>query len=80
MRTTVRLNDQLIHEAKRYAHQQGKTLTRLIEEGLRFVLSHQKKTTRPKKVKLTTVNGKGLITPICLHDNSALLDWLEKKE
>ena len=39
MRTTVLLPDALAEEAKRYAKADGRTLTSLIEEGLRTVLA-----------------------------------------
>ncbi|MGH8580070.1 MAG: DUF6364 family protein [Gammaproteobacteria bacterium] len=32
MRTTVRLDEQLLAKAKQYAHENGKTLTSVIEE------------------------------------------------
>ena len=35
MRTTVRLDDRLLADAKRHAAQSGRTLTSLIDEGLR---------------------------------------------
>ena len=38
-RTTVRLPEDLIHRAKRKAAGEGRTLTSLIEEGLRLVLA-----------------------------------------
>lgn len=39
MRTTLNLPDALVDEAKRRAGQQGRTLTSLVEEGLRTVLA-----------------------------------------
>ena len=35
MRTTVRLDDDLLREAKRVAAEEGRTLTSLLEDGLR---------------------------------------------
>jgi hypothetical protein len=46
MRTTVRLPEDLLARAKRKAAAEGRTLTSLIEEGLRTVLT---KPGRPKK-------------------------------
>lgn len=39
MRTTIRLPEELLERAKRKAAADGKTLTALIEEGLRAVLA-----------------------------------------
>ena len=38
MRTTLNLPDALVEAAKRRAHDEGRTLTSLVEEGLRTVL------------------------------------------
>jgi len=45
-RTTVRLPDELLRRAKRKAAAEGRTLTSLIEDGLRLVVSGDR--TRPK--------------------------------
>ena len=39
MKTTLDLNDALMRNAKAFAAQNGSTLTRLVEEGLRMRLS-----------------------------------------
>ena len=39
MRTTVRLSDDLLRSAKKRAAEEGRTLTSLIEEGLKVVLA-----------------------------------------
>ncbi len=41
MRTTINLPDGLADAAKRRAHEQNRTFTSLVEEGLRAVLSEQ---------------------------------------
>jgi len=38
MRTTIRLSDDLLRKAKKQAAEKGRTLTSLIEEGLKSVL------------------------------------------
>jgi hypothetical protein len=42
-RTTVRLPKALLERAKRKANAEGRTLTALIEEGLRIVVAEKKK-------------------------------------
>lgn len=39
MRTTVRLSEELLRKAKKKAAEKGRTLTSLIEEGLKVVLA-----------------------------------------
>jgi hypothetical protein len=47
-RTTVRLPEELLSRAKRKAAAEGRTLTSLIEDGLRLVVAE-----RPRKTKRT---------------------------
>ena len=42
MRTTVRLDDALLDQARREAQRRGETVTALIEKGLRLELAHAK--------------------------------------
>lgn len=49
-RTTVRLPQDLLRRAKRKAASEGRTLTSLIEDGLRRVMSDNIKTVKPKRV------------------------------
>jgi Arc/MetJ-type ribon-helix-helix transcriptional regulator len=50
-RTTVRLPEQLLSRAKRKAAVEGRTFTSLIEEGLRLIVSDEKKRAREKRVQ-----------------------------
>jgi hypothetical protein len=57
MRTTIRLPEELLKGAKRKAAAEGRTLTDLIEEGLRFVLAQRpyaKKSLEPLPVSKKT--------------------------
>ena len=55
LRTTVRLPDELLTRAKRKAAAEGRTLTSLIEEGLRRVVSEERPA-RPRKAGLPPVS------------------------
>jgi CopG antitoxin of type II toxin-antitoxin system len=62
-RTTVRLPEELLKRAKRKAAAEGRTLTSLIEDGLRLVTAEQK-TTRPVRRILPPVSkAKGGLLP-----------------
>lgn len=80
MRTTVRLNEQLLSQAKAYALRQGLTLTSLIEEALRTLLSPTRKKRKTSPLRLTTFKGKGLQVGVDLDHMAELLDLMEKKE
>jgi len=72
MRTTVRINDNLLKRAKNQATNQGRTLTSLIEEGLALVLTEPKKERR-ERVVLPVSKAKGGVQPgIDLNHSSDL--------
>lgn len=78
MRTTVRLNERLLAEAKKYAAESGRTLTSVLEDALRETLARRRRTReRPKPVRLKTVKGDGVRPGVDLDDSAALLDLME---
>jgi predicted transcriptional regulator len=72
-RTTVRLPDELVRRAKRKAAAEGRSLTALIEEGLRRVLNDRAAADSVKRVlpPVSTATG-GLMPGIDLNDTAAL--------
>ena len=81
MRTTVRLDDALLEQAKREAAHRHETLTALIEQGLRLVLAQSRSPqSRRKRVVLPTCRASGGVLPgVDLNDNAALLDVMENR-
>jgi len=79
MRTTIRIDDELLKEAKHQATKSGTTLTAIIEESLRekFLRTKQSKQKR-KKVRLMTSGSGGLQPGVSIDDSAALLDLLDK--
>jgi hypothetical protein len=62
MRTTIRINDDLLKQAKKCAAEEGRTLTSLVEEGLVLVLS-KPKTGRRKRIELPVSKAGGGVLP-----------------
>jgi hypothetical protein len=62
MRTTIRINDDLLKRAKKKAADEGRTLTSLVEDGLTLILS-KPKTIRRKRVELPVSKATGGILP-----------------
>ena len=81
MRTTVRLDDALLEQAKREASQRRATLTALIEQGLRLVLAQSRSAReRRRRVVLPVSRAAGGVLPgIDLNDSAALLDVMENR-
>ena len=77
MRTTVRLDDKLLADAKRHAAETGRTLTGLLEDALRASLARRHLSSKRKPVRLKTVKGNGVQPGVDLDDSSALLDLME---
>jgi hypothetical protein len=77
MRTTVRINDELLLRAKRRAAEEGRTLTSLIESGLSIVLSSSK-TGRRGRVELPVSKASGGVLPgVDLNRSEALEEIME---
>ena len=78
MRTTVRLDDALLDQAKHEAGRRRETLTSLIEQGLRLVLAHSRAPARHRKVSLPVCRaGGGTLPGVDLNDSASLLDVME---
>lgn len=77
MRTTIRLDDDLLREAKAHAAATDRTLTRLIEDALREILARRE--TRPARrcVRLPTSGHGGLQPGVDISDSKALWDLLD---
>jgi Arc/MetJ family transcription regulator len=77
MRTTVRLDDDLLAKAKRAAIERGTTLTAVIEDALRRALApgHPE---RRERFELLTFRGDGLRPGVDLDDTSSLLDVMDE--
>jgi len=72
-RTTVRLPDDLIRRARRKALAEGRSLTALIEDGLRRVLSDRAPAPRADRMlPLVSLATGGLVPGVNLEDAAAL--------
>lgn len=80
MRTTVRLDEGLLHQAKQESARRGETVTALIERGLRLVLAASTRPPRRRQIVLPASpprRGNGTRPGVNLDDSAALLDILE---
>ena len=76
-RTTVRLPDDLVRRAKRKAAAEGRSLTALIEEGLRRVLREDQRTAMTRVLPPVSSAIGGLMPGIDLNDTAA---WQERED
>lgn len=80
MRTTVRLDEGLLREAKAEAVRRGETVTALIEKGLRLVVAGSRRPARRTRVRVPVSSATGGTRPgIDLNDSDALFDLLDQR-
>jgi hypothetical protein len=79
MRTTIRLDERLLAEAKLHAVRTGRTLTAVIEDALRQALAAEKRREREPRPELPTFRGDGLQPGVDLDDSAALLALMESE-
>lgn len=78
MRTTVRLDENLLLQVKREAQKRGKTLTSMIEQGLRLLLAGSRSPQVRPRVNLPVSRAMGGTLPgVDLNDSAALLDKMD---
>ena len=78
MRTSLRLNDALIKEAKELAAKTGKTLTAVIEDSLRETFARRRASAQRTRLVLPVEDGNGLLPGVDLDDSASLTDLLER--
>jgi hypothetical protein len=79
MRTTIRLDDGLLDEAKRLAARHGTTLTAIMEEALRERLARSREASVGPRTRLTTAGEGGVLPGIDLDDTSSLFDVMDDR-
>lgn len=78
MRTTVRLDEALLADAKKLAVETNRTLTGVIEDALREVVRRRRMAAFQKnKITLPVFTGRGLRPGVDLDNSPALLDSTE---
>ncbi len=80
MRTTVRLDDDLLTEVKRYAAERRKTFTAVLQQALREMLARRTELRARKPVRLPTFGGRGLQPGVDLNDSASLLELMERAD
>lgn len=80
MRTTVRLDERLLREAKALAARERRTLTAVIDDALRQFLARRSGPGKRTPVKLITSGTGGLRPGVDLDDTAALIDLMEDGE
>ncbi len=75
MRTTIKIDDALLIEAKTRAASSGRTLNAVVEDALRAAFARRDDATRP--VALPVFRGGRLMPGVDLDDSAAMLDLMD---
>jgi hypothetical protein len=78
MRTTLRIDEQLLRDVKVVATESGRTITAVIEDLLRESLARRRQAPAKKRVTLPTFDGGGLMPGVDINNSAALLDIMEE--
>jgi hypothetical protein len=76
MRTTVRLDSELLRQAKRRALETGRSLNAVIEDALRAALQHRRSAQSPR-VELPVSGAGGTLPGVDLDNTASLYDILD---
>jgi hypothetical protein len=80
MRTTIKIDDRLLAEAKTRAADSGRTLNAVVEDALREAFARRVAAGRPGRPKLPVLRGSRLMPGVDLDDGAALLDLMERAD
>jgi hypothetical protein len=80
MRTTIRLDDELLASAKQWAAESGRTLTAVFEDALRAALARRKAAATRERVRLITGSAGGLRPGVDLDNTAELLEIMERSD
>lgn len=79
MRTTIRIDDNLLNDAKKIAVSSKTTLSALIETALKEMLFRRQQKGAKTRIQLVTFKGRGLKHGVDLDDSASLVDLMEGK-
>lgn len=77
MRTTIRLDDGLLRQAKEIAARSDRSVGAVIEEAVRESFARRARDSREGRVALPTFRGRGLQPGVDLDDSAGLLDLMQ---
>jgi len=80
MRTTIRLDDDLIERTKRYGLDHGKTFTSIVREALVTYLARSEPAFTKGEVVLPTSGRGGTLPGVDLDNSATLADIMDGRE
>ena len=78
MRTTIKIEDSLLVEAKTRAAASGRTLNQVVEDALRAAF--ERRQSAGDRPELPVLRGGRLMPGVDLDDSAALLDLMDRRD
>lgn len=79
MRTTIRMDDDLLKAAKAAAAASDQSLTAFIEDSVRRQLTMRREASAAPPRRIPVFAGDGLLPGVDLDDSASLLDLMERE-
>jgi len=80
VRTTIRLDDELLAEVKRLAADTGRSMSEIVEDAVRASLARRHEPRPERRVELPTFRGNGVRAGVDLNSWASLLDVMEEED
>ena len=74
MRTTIRLDDELLQAAKQHAFSSNRTFTQLVCDALVSLLERERAASSPRTIKLPTFGGDGFQSDVDINRSASVLE------
>lgn len=80
MRTTIKLDDELLKEVKGVAARSGRSMNDVIEDAIRESLARRKPSHAVQRFETPVFQGDGVMPGVDLANSAALLDLMEEAD
>jgi hypothetical protein len=80
MRTTIKLDDDLLQEVKVVAARSGRTMNDVIEDAIRESLAKRRETSNSEKFEMPVFHGDGVMPGVDISNWASLLEIMERPD
>ena len=80
MRTTLKIDDELLKEAKIIAANSGRTISEVFEDALREILLRRQQAKTTERFVLPTFKGEGAQPSVDLEDWASIVELMDRED
>ena len=78
MRTTIRLEDELLQMAKQHALNSNRTFTQLVNDALIALIERERAARSPRTISLPTFGGDGIQLGVDMNSSASILEAMDR--